>query len=162
METVLFIDQFMGTPADGLQHLCRGEIVGAAPAEARPLLLLQTGNTDFKKLIKIGGGDAEIFNALQKRNRLVPGLFQYPPVKFQQAEFPVNVEVGAVECVCFHFHYVEYETAIIHWRCDSMMTAALGRFEDMLSGKELAIYLIGTVDSMIIEEIKQNVALQPG
>jgi len=94
---VLFIHQFAGTLGDGLQCLLGRESVRARLGGTQLQFLFQAGNADLEKLIQIGAGDAEKAQPFQQGHTLVLGLFQNPPIELQQAQFPVDVELRALQ-----------------------------------------------------------------
>ena len=59
-------------------------------------LLLETGDTDFKKLIQIGTDDAKKLETLQQGILFIESFIEDALVKLQPAQAPINEEGGIV------------------------------------------------------------------
>ena len=55
--------------------------------------IFQGSHAHHVKFVQVGGRDAEEFQPLKQRQRLIPGLAEHPVVEFQPAQFPVDIIV---------------------------------------------------------------------
>ena len=88
--TVLIIHHPANSPVDRSECLCRRKPVNTALHHFTFHLLLDASHPDLEKLVQVGAGDAEEFNALKKWVLRVERFIEHPLVELQPAQFAVD------------------------------------------------------------------------
>ncbi len=92
-EPVLVGDEGVGFPADGAEHLPRGQPVRTGQAPIGDLLL-EACHPDLEELVQIAADDAQEAQPLQKRRGGVFRLGQDATVEGELGQLPVEEDLG--------------------------------------------------------------------
>ncbi len=89
-----------GAELIGNRHRIRRELRGTQLVQ-----LLQSRHADLEELIEVARGDAQEFQPLQQRNRLIERLRQDALIELQERQFPVDVVLGGFEIRRIHWFF---------------------------------------------------------
>jgi len=88
----LFVHQAVRLGGDLAQQFLRAHVVRAGVHRTGDHLLLQARHANLEKLVQIGAGDAQEFEAFKQRCGRILGLFEHAPVELELAQFAVEIE----------------------------------------------------------------------
>ena len=111
-DPILFLHKSMSLCRDGGEYLVGQHSIRATLRRRGLRHLFESRHANFEKLIQVGAGNAQEFEAFQNGNGVVFGLIEYPPVELEQRQLPVDIQIGCLKldfCGCVH---VNSESAV--------------------------------------------------